>query len=450
MQKPPSYHSMFIMLFICAHTYLFAQNQNKAVIINNARIFNGKSDRTTTGNLLIENNVIRKISTQPVTASAGYEVTTVDAGGRFLMPGLIDMHYHAMFAAFPERLALVADVGLANIIAARNSEALLMQGVTTIRDMGGPTFGLKRAIDMGVAKGPRIFPSGAFISQTGGHGDFRLPTEIPADPSTGLSFTERTGVAAIADDPGAVRKKAREQLMLGASQLKLMAGGGVSSHYDPLDVTQYTREEIRAAVEAAENWGTYVTVHVYTPRAAIIAIDAGVKCIEHGQLLDEATVKIMAEKKIWWSLQPFLSDEDANPKAEADSRQKQMEVATGTQRAYELARKYKIRTAWGTDVMYSAELAGREGKQLAKLVRWYSPFEVLKMATADNAELLALSGKRSPYAGRLGVIEEGALADILILDGDPLQDINVIADPKNLMLIMKDGAIYKKSLVLSP
>jgi imidazolonepropionase-like amidohydrolase len=145
------------------------------------------------------------------------------------------------------------------------------------------------------------------ISQTGGHGDFRLPTELPAPPGY-FSFSERIGAVAIADNPDEVRLRAREQLALGASQIKLMAGGGVSSSYDPLDVTQYTVPELRAAVEAADNWGTYVTVHAYTPRAVRQAIEAGVKCIEHGQLLDEPTVKLMAEKGLWWSLQPFTDD----------------------------------------------------------------------------------------------------------------------------------------------
>jgi imidazolonepropionase-like amidohydrolase len=154
-------------------------------------------------------------------------------------------------------------------------------------------FGLKRGIDLGLVPGPRIWPSGAFISQSGGHGDFRLPNELPAAPGS-FSFSERVGAAAIADNPDTVRLRAREQLALGASQLKLMAGGGVASSFDPLDVTQYTVPELRAAVEAAENWGTYVTVHAYTPRAVRQAIEAGVQCIDHGQMLDEATAQLMA------------------------------------------------------------------------------------------------------------------------------------------------------------
>jgi imidazolonepropionase-like amidohydrolase len=284
------------------------------------------------------------------------------------------------------------------------------------------------------------------ISQSGGHGDFRLPNELPASPDS-FHYMERMGAAEIADSPDLVRKRTREQLALGASQIKLMAGGGVSSHYDPLDVTQYTVPELRAAVEAAENWGTYVTVHAYTPRAVRQAIEAGVTCIDHGQLLDEATVKLMAQKGIWWSLQPFTSDRQSTFEEGSPNRLKQLEVSEGTENAYALARKHKVKTAWGSDILFSAEAARTQGASLAKMARWYTPAEALKMATADNARLLALSGPRSPYSGKLGVVEEGALADLLLVDGDPLQDIDLIADPdSNFLVIMKDGDIYKNTL----
>jgi imidazolonepropionase-like amidohydrolase len=275
-----------------------------------------------------------------------------------------------------------------------------------------------------------------------------MPYEIPRTIGGPLSHSEQMGAAAIADSPDEVRLRAREQLMKGATQIKLMAGGGVASPYDPLDVAQYTEAEFRAAVEAAENWGTYVTVHAYTPKAIRTAIAGGVKCIEHGQLADEATAKLMAEKGIWWSLQPFLDDEDANPQPPGSiNRQKQLEMSAGTDTAYQLAKKYKVKTAWGTDTLFDAKLATRQGAQLAKMVRWYTPSEVLKMATADNAELLAMAGPRNPYPGKLGVVEEGALADLLLVDGDPVANIKLIEDPaKNLVVIMKDGKIYKNTL----
>jgi imidazolonepropionase-like amidohydrolase len=234
--------------------------------------------------------------------------------------------------------------------------------------------------------------------------------------------------------------------MRGASQIKLMAGGGVSSDYDPLDVSQYTLKELQAAVQAAEDWGTYVTVHAYTPRAVRQAIEAGVKCIEHGQLLDEATIQLIAEKDVWLSLQPFLDDEDANLQT-GKNRLKQIQVSQGTELAYQLAKKHKVRVAFGTDTLFSPDMADRQGKKLAKLVQWYSPAEVLSMATYQNAELLAMSGNRNPYPGKLGVVEEGALADLILVDGNPLEDINLIVDPqKNFVVIMKDGKIFKNTL----
>ena len=260
--------------------------------------------------------------------------------------------------------------------------------------------------------GPRIYPSGAFISQTSGHGDFRFSFEVPRLPGGPLSHSEVEGIAAIADSPDEVRLRTREQLRQGASQIKLMAGGGVASPYNPIESTQYTEPEIRAAVEAADNWGTYVTVHAYTPRAIRQAVAAGVKCIEHGQLIDEPTAKLLADNGIWWSLQPLLDDEDAPPLVNPVSQKKALEVFAGTDNAYKLAKKYNVKTAFGTDILFDARLTTRQGAILAKMVRWYTPAEALKMATADNGELMALSGFINPYPGKLGVVEEGAIADL--------------------------------------
>jgi imidazolonepropionase-like amidohydrolase len=322
-----------------------------------------------------------------------------------------------------------------------------MQGFTSARDVGGPVFGLKRAIDEGAIAGPRIWPAGAMISQTSGHGDFRTLHDVPRAGGE-LHYTERIGAAAIADGVEEVLRRTREQLMLGASQIKIMAGGGVTSEHDPLDSSQFTEAEIHAAVDAADAWNTYVAVHAYTPRAIKAALRTGVKCIDHGHLADEASAQLMAEKGAWWSLQPFLDDEDATPFPEGSAqRAQQLQVIQGTDSAYRLAKKYQVKTAFGTDTLFNAKIAARQGAQLAKLVRWHSPVEVLKMATADNGELLALSGPRNPYPGKLGVIANDALADLLLVDGDPLADIALIANPeKNFRIIMKDGKIYKNTL----
>lgn len=360
-----------------------------------------------------------------------------------MMPGLIDMHTHLSFAGISQVAALTGNAYFLAIAAAAGAEQSLLRGFTSVRDLGGPVFGIKQAIDTGLARGPRIFPSGAFISQTGGHGDFRLPFEVPRGSHGHLSHSELLGGAAIADGVPEVLRAVREQLMLGASQIKVMSGGGVTSHYDPLDVTQYTESEMRAAVEAAENWGTYVTVHAYTARAVQQALRAGVRCIEHGQLIDDRTAALMAKQGVWWCLQPFIDDEDATP-TQGANRLKQLQVAAGTDTAFELARKHGINVAFGSDVLFSPALWRRQTHRLAKLVRWMSPAEVLIMATSRNAELLALSGPRNPYPGRLGVVAEGALADLLLVKGDPLQDISVMATPEQTMpVIIKAGAIVR-------
>ena len=414
-------------------------------LFQNVRIFDGRSSALSApSNVLVKSGTIERISASPIAVDANANVRIIAAGGRVLMPGLIDAHWHAFMAATPQMVLMTADPNYLQLLAARQAEATLMRGFTTVRDLGGPVFGLKRAIDEGVTIGPRIYPSGAFISQTSGHGDFRFSFEVPRVPGGPLSHSEVEGIAAIADSPDEVRLRAREQLRQGASQIKLMAGGGIASPYNPIESTQYTEPEIRAAVEAADNWGTYVTVHAYTPRAIRQAVAAGVKCIEHGQLIDEPTAKLLADNGIWWSLQPFLDDEDASPLENPVSQKKALEVFAGTDNAYKLAKKYNVKTAFGTDILFDARLTTRQGAILAKMVRWYTPAETLKMATADNGELMALSGFINPYPGKLGVVEEGAIADLLLVDGNPLENIKLVADPdKNFLVIMKGGTIYK-------
>lgn len=426
-----------------------AAQSGAVTLFNNVRVFDGRSATLSAPtNVLVRGNLIERISSAPIPTDRRADTVIVDGGGRTLMPGLIDAHTHLTMSTIPLAVLMTADPNYAMLRSAKAAGETLMRGFTSVRDLGGAIFGLKRAIDEGLTVGPRIWPSGATISQTAGHGDFRSVHEIPRSSNDGLNFAERLGYTAIADGSGEVLRRVREQLMQGASQIKIMAGGGVSSNYDPLDVTQYTEAEMKAAVEAAASWGTYVTVHAYTPNAIQQAIRAGVKCIDHGQLADEETVKLMAGKGIWWSMQPFLDDQDATPFPEGSpNRKKQLEMFSGTDRAYTLARKYKVKLAWGTDTLFDAKVDARQGAQLAKMVKWFTPAETLRMATADNAELLALSGLRSPYPGKLGVVEEGALADLLLVDGDPIANIKLIEDPgKNFMVIMKDGKIYKNTV----
>jgi imidazolonepropionase-like amidohydrolase len=416
------------------------------IAFTNVRVFDGKSDVLRGGlSVVVKGNIINRVG--PAERALDANVRIVDCGGRVLMPGLIDAHWHAMMAATPLNVLMTADVGYLNLAAAEEAKRTLMRGFTSVRDMAGPSFGLKRAIDAGIAAGPRIWPSGAMISQTGGHGDFRFPYEVPAAPNAPLSRAEAIGAGAIADGADRVLTCAREQLMLGASQLKLAAGGGVSSNYDPIDVSQYTEAEFRAAVDAAENWGTYVAVHAYMPRAIKAAIRGGVRCIEHGNLMDEATAQLIADHGVWLCAQPFLDNEFANPQPTADGEAKAQQVYAGTDTAYRLARQHKLKTAWGTDILFDPRMTANQGAILTTLAQWYSPVEILKMATAVNGELLAMSGPRNPYPGKLGVVEEDALADLILVDGDPLENLKLIADPeKNFVMIMKDGRVVKNAL----
>jgi imidazolonepropionase-like amidohydrolase len=363
------------------------------------------------------------------------------------MPGMSDAHWHALMAAIPEIVALTADIPYVHLVAAQEAGRTLMRGFTTVRDVGGPAFALKRAIDEGLIPGPRIFPSGAMISQTSGHGDFRMRYDVPRGSDNDIGHAEAAGIAAIADGVPEVLRRVREQLLLGASQVKIMVGGGVSSQYDPIDVVQFSEEEIRAATGAAADWGTYVCAHVYTPEGIQRALKCGVKSIEHGQLADEETVRMIVDNDAWWSLQPFLADEDSNPKSDAVQRAQQEEIGTGTARAYELGKKHNAKIAWGTDILFNPKGTSSQGRQLVKLNRWFDNVDILRMATSRNSELFDLSGERNPYGAPLGVIKAGALADILVVDGNPLENLSLIADAENsLSLIMKDGRIHKNIL----
>lgn len=417
------------------------------LLFTNLRLFDGATVRLRDGQtVLVEDGRIGGVLSGADRPTEGVRI--IDCGGRTLMPGLIDAHWHSMLCAMSMSELMTADVGLVTLAAAHEAQRTLMRGFTSIRDLAGPAFSLKRAIDAGLTAGPRIWPSGAMISQTGGHGDFRMPYEVPSHLGAPLSRGEVLGAGAIADGPEQVLKRSREQLMLGASQLKLAAGGGVASTYDPIDVAQYTEAEFRAAVDCAENWGTYVTVHAYTPRAMRTAIRGGVRCIDHGQMLDEETARMIAGEGVWFSSQAFVAGPYANQYPEGSANQaKQRVMFAGTDAAFELAKKHRLKTAWGTDILFDPAMTKNQGAILAQMTRWYPSQDVLRMATGGNAELLALSGERNPYPGKVGVIEKGAHADLLVVDGDPLADVSLIADPEtNLRIIVKGGRIYKNSL----
>lgn len=423
----------------------FAQAPAKPLLFTNARIFVGTGSRLVEGrDVLVEGRFIKGLLASGDTVA---DANVIDCGGGTLMPGMIDAHWHSILAALPQTATTTADIPYIHLVAAQEAERTVLRGFTTVRDAGGPAFALKRAIDEGRIAGPRIYPSGAMISQTSGHGDFRMRAELPRTPQSDPNVTEQAGIAAIADGEAEVLRRVREQLMLGATQIKIMGGGGVASAYDPIDALQYTEAEMRAAVAAAADWGTYVCVHTYTAAGIRRALASGVQSVEHGQLADEETVRRIADAGAWWSLQPFLADDDANTYPSPRQREQQREIAEGTVRAVALARKHSVKVALGTDILFSPAGTATQGRQLAKFARWYDNAEVLQLLTSGNAELAGLSGPRNPYPAKLGQIAAGAYADILVIDGNPLEDISLIADPDRTMkLIMKDGRIHKNTL----
>lgn len=419
--------------------------QTNTILIKNIEIFNGKDEATMKGSILIKDNLIDQISSEPISINEADNVQIIDGQGKFLMPGLIDAHWHAYLSCNTMMDLLSADVSYTHLKAGKEAEATLMRGFTTIRDTGGPVFGLKRAIDSAILHGPRIYPSGSMISQTAGHADFSMVYEDSPGCGCCHPHTVQIGVATVANGIDAVSIATRENLKQGASQIKLTTGGGAVSLYDPLDVTEFFEEEIHAAVKAAEDWGTYVMVHVYNPKGIARAIKAGVRSIEHGHLIDEEAMKVLVNNDVWLSMQAFMVEDNTYPSPLQQA--KHIQICNGTDRTYNLAKKYNAKLAWGTDLLFNPANTKNQNKGILKLKKWFSNFEALKMVTHDNAQLLSMSGARNPYPGQLGVIQEGALADILIVNGNVLEDIDLLGNPEdNFHVIMKDGVIYKNTL----
>ena len=414
------------------------------VVFSNVRVFDGTADTLSAPTtVVVRGNVIAAIGHDA--APAAPEATVIDGTGQTLMTGLIDNHVHMMFNSLSPAEMAAPDMSLEKVMAlsAAQSRAMLLRGFTAVRDVGGPSFELKRLIDSGKVIGPRIWPSGPMISQTSGHADLRHPSEPSRRFSGRMSKAEEIWASVVADGRDEVLTAVRENLRLGASQIKIAAGGGTSSEYDPLDVTQYTLDEMKAAVDAASDWNTYVTVHAYHPKSVRRAIEAGVKVIEHGNLLDEDTLRLMAEKGIWLSGQMLVDSTEAmDPKR----REKRKPVIEGQKIVWPMAKRLGVKLAWGTDFLFEPELNAQQNAYILRLKPYFTPAELLKLVTSGNAVLLALSGPRTPYEGRLGVVEQGALADLILVRGDPLADIDLIGDPaRNFTVIMNDGVIVKSA-----
>ncbi|WP_137875391.1 amidohydrolase family protein [Rhodococcus sp. Q] len=416
------------------------------VVFRDVRIFDGVSDSLVAGDVLIDGDRIVGVSESPVGDEPGRETVAVDGGGRVLMPGMSDAHVHLvgnantmvdMVAGSESHIALngLAEAG-----------SMLLRGFTAVRDMAGDTGSLKSVIDRGLFPGPRIYPSQAAISQTSGHGDFGFVYETPTALGGAQSRAEQIGFMRVANGEAQVLASVREQLKKGASQIKVMVGGGAASMYDPLYTVQFTDAELRAAVDAATDYGTYVATHVYNVTGIRRAVEAGVKSIEHGHLADEATIAMLAERGVWLSMQPFALGDHHYP--DPDRAGKDREICTGTDQVYKWATKHGVKVAWGTDLLLEPQLAARQSEMAARLGDHYSNLDALRMLTSGNAELFRLAGDRDPYRqAPFGVVAEGAWADVLLVDGNPLEDLNLLADPgKNLSVIVKNGEIVKNSL----
>ena len=428
---------------------LFAQEKPKQItLFTNVKVFDGTSDKLIKSDVLVVGNLIKQISKEPLMVMQTDNVSIIDGGGKTLMPGLTDTHVHLAYTSIDQMSMLTGNASYGYVRATVDAKDMLMRGVTSVRDMGGNVFGLKRAIDEGLIPGPRIYPSGALISQTAGHFDFRFGNENPMLYGGGLPDWQYQGHAYLADGVDQVLTAVRENLKRGASQIKLAAGGGYASPADPLLGNQYTFNEIKAAVETAGDWGTYVTVHSYHPSAINRAIDAGIKDVGHGQLLDKATLERMAKEGVFLSTQPFTVCHE--PQLDDFSNSKLTQVCEGTERVYKLIKDIpNLKVTYGTDMFFlPREEAANQIRQMERLADWFKPVEILRMATSTAGELLALSGKmRNPYQeGSLGTVSEGGYADLLLVEGNPLEDLDVVTNTDNIKIIMKDGKIYKNTI----
>jgi imidazolonepropionase-like amidohydrolase len=427
-----------------------AETESKTTyLFTHIKIYDGQHDTIIQNKeILVKGNKIVKIAEKIPTNKMTH---IIDGQGGVLMPGLIDSHTHLMVTEDFETAIYKSDQMYVGAVAAEAAKRMLMRGFTTVRDAGGPVGGLKRAIDEGIIPGPRILPSNAFISQTAGHGDFNTAMSYLSPYFTGISDkAEIYGWVKIADGVPEVQKAAREVLRSGASQLKVMASGSITGAHDPLDATEYTYEELKAIVTEASHWDTYVMVHAYSDNAVRNAIKAGVKSIEHGLLVKPETLKLMKEKDIWLSTQCISYSKEAKDLGIEGTpmEPKFNEAKQGAEQTYRLAKKYALKLAWGTDTFGSLELQATQSDEFTARAKYFTATEILKQVTSLNAQLLKLSGKRHPYQdGELGIIKEGAYADLIIVNGDPTQNITLLSNPqKNLTLIMKDGKIYKNTL----
>ena len=422
-----------------------AQDAPNRVLFTNVNVWDGTSDELRNGmSVLVEGNKITQIGS----SISGSGATVIDGAGRTLMPGLIDMHTHTGLKRGVPDMENLWDAPAAGAMALETMQLYLQMGYTTLRDICAGSLGVARAIAAGALSGPRLYSGGACIGATSGHSDWGPATdELHAE-----SNHMRLGNVTIADGRDAVRDAARANFRGGATVLKVFVGGGVASQYDPLEAITYTEDEIAAAVEIAEDFGTYVCIHAYTTEAVNRALDAGVRCVEHGFLVDEATIQRMARDSIVLSAQAFMSftafaDPAGIPGFTEESIRKGLQVHEGADQMFAWAAEHGVDMFAGSD-MFTYDLVPQATMNLVDLKRWFSSVQVLRMATSSAGRWLTATGPKNPYKEhQLGVIEEGAYADIILVNGDPTQDVAVLADyDANIQFVMKDGKVFKDTM----
>jgi len=430
------------------------------ILFTNVNVFDGTSDSLDMNtNVLIEDNLIKSIGSS-IEAPAGAEV--IDGGGRTLMPGMHDQHVHlSIYMPLNEhaRISMTPyEVGALGILRA---EGMLMNGFTTVRDVGGPAKHIQTLVDSGQAIGPRVYPSEAMISQTSGHADYRNRNDPHPNMYGGTTNNNwvDTDMGFIADGPTEVLRAARENLRRGATQIKIMTSGGIASETSVLHSTQYTAEEIQAAVIAAKQWDTYVAAHAHTPASMNIAIDNGVETLEHVAFLTDEVGKKMVKNDVMFatSLTRVFSvtDEMAQAVFPPKALVKFYKLRVGAQNMVKVAQDNpEMLKLWtiGSDFVnqYDKAISSDDAMNLefANLQKYFDDIDVLRIATSNGARMNLRTGQLNPYIdGPLGVIVNGAYADLLLVEGNPLEDVSILGDPdKNLKVIMKDGVIYKNTL----
>ena len=423
-----------------------AQDAPKQVLFINVQIFDGESDKLTAGSVLVEGNMIKQVSTGSIDAP---DATVINGQGRTLMPGLIDMHQHLMLDLGTSGGTSDWDAYTQGIGAYIGAHELLAQGYTTVRDIAGNSLGLAKAVNSGRFTGPRIYSSGPAISQTGGHGDWGPWNDMPGEKD----YQEVVRNTVVVDGVAEISKAVRGNFRNGANFIKTFAGGGVASAYDPLELAGFTPVELQRIVDIANDYGGYVCVHAYTDKSYNRALDAGVKCFEHGFLVSEDTVKRMAKTEgVFWSFQSYMSitafgAPEEIPWFTPDMIAKAKQVHVGAINAAKLMKKHGVPIVLGSD-MFAEQWPIAIENILVPLEYGYSSFDVLKASTSTPGEILTTMSAKNPFtAGPLGVIKEGAYADILIVNGNPVEDATVLRDRDNLRVIMKDGDFFKNTLV---